>query len=106
MTGISIRRELAQRSSNGITVSLYWEAVGDTLSLEVYDESGDELYAVPATGGAIVKIAARINAVSAISPTMWLCITSLPVKPPGRLQVSRGRYRRNVATEGAWYRWY
>jgi hypothetical protein len=38
------RRELAFRSSNGIEVSLYWEKVGDTLSLEVYDAKSDELF--------------------------------------------------------------
>jgi hypothetical protein len=38
------RRELAHRSSNGIDVSLYWDKVGDTLSLEVYDAKSDEVF--------------------------------------------------------------
>ena len=44
-----MRRELAQRTSNGVTVSLYWDSVGDFLSLEVYDEAQDEYFelAVP-----------------------------------------------------------
>jgi hypothetical protein len=40
------RRELAHRASNGIDVWLYWEIVGDTLSLEVYDSKDDEYYEI------------------------------------------------------------
>jgi hypothetical protein len=43
MAGTS-RRELAHRMNNGISVSLFWEAVGDTLVLEVYDEARDEYF--------------------------------------------------------------
>jgi hypothetical protein len=38
------RRELAHRSSNGIDVSLYWDEIGDMLSLEVYAAKSDELF--------------------------------------------------------------
>ena len=38
------RRELAHRVSDGIEVALYWDTIGDTLSLEVYDAQSDELY--------------------------------------------------------------
>ena len=38
------RRELAHRVSDGIEVALYWEKVGDTLSLEVYDAKTDEFF--------------------------------------------------------------
>jgi hypothetical protein len=38
------RRELAHRSSNGIDVSLFWDAVGDVLTLEVYDASTEEYF--------------------------------------------------------------
>jgi len=37
------RRELAIRVADGISVSLFWETVGDTLTLEVFDR-GQELY--------------------------------------------------------------
>jgi hypothetical protein len=40
------RRELAHRASNGIEVSLYWDKVGDTLSLEVYDAKLDESFEI------------------------------------------------------------
>jgi hypothetical protein len=40
------RRELAHRASNGIEVSLFWDKVGDTLSLEVYDAKSDEFFGV------------------------------------------------------------
>jgi hypothetical protein len=36
------RRELAHRAANGIDVSLYWEEVGDTLTVEVFDAKGDD----------------------------------------------------------------
>jgi hypothetical protein len=38
------RRELAQRVSNGVNVSLYWRQVGNELTLEVYDERLDERF--------------------------------------------------------------
>jgi hypothetical protein len=38
------RRELAHRVNNGIEVSLYWDKVGDTLTLEVYDAKLDEYF--------------------------------------------------------------
>lgn len=38
------RRELAHRASNGIKVWLYWDKVGDTLSLEVFDAKLDEYF--------------------------------------------------------------
>jgi hypothetical protein len=44
MSGSTVRRELAHRVSNGVSVSLYWDSVGDTLSLEVYDETCDEYF--------------------------------------------------------------
>jgi hypothetical protein len=40
------RRELAHRLSDGIEVALYWDTVGDTLSLEVYDARTDEFYEI------------------------------------------------------------
>jgi hypothetical protein len=46
MSESTIRRELAHRSSNGVSVWLYWEKVGDTLSLEVYDERSEEFFQV------------------------------------------------------------
>lgn len=39
------RRELAHRRSNGIDVSLFWDKVGDLLSLEVYDVKSNEFFA-------------------------------------------------------------
>jgi hypothetical protein len=44
MSSTTIRRELAQRTTNGVSVSLFWETVGNTLSLEVYDEAADEFF--------------------------------------------------------------
>ena len=38
------RRELAHRVNNGIEVGLYWDKVGDTLTLEVYDAKLDEYF--------------------------------------------------------------
>jgi hypothetical protein len=38
------RRELAHRASNGIDVSLFWDKVGDTLTLEIYDSKTDEYF--------------------------------------------------------------
>jgi hypothetical protein len=40
------RRELAHRASNGIDVSLFWDKVGDTLTLEIYDSKSDEFFEV------------------------------------------------------------
>jgi len=44
MFGTTVRRELAHRVSNGVSVSLFWDSVGDILTLEVYDESCDEYF--------------------------------------------------------------
>ena len=46
MSESTIRRELAHRSTNGVSVWLYWEKVGDTLSLEVYDDASEEFFQV------------------------------------------------------------
>ena len=43
---IVTRRELAHRRANGIDVSLFWDKVGDLLSLEVYDAKTSELFAI------------------------------------------------------------
>jgi hypothetical protein len=40
----TVRRELAHRVDNGISVSLFWDAVGDTLTLVVYDEGTDDYF--------------------------------------------------------------
>jgi hypothetical protein len=40
------RRELAHRTSDGIEVSLYWDKVGDTLTLEVYDAKLEEYFEI------------------------------------------------------------
>ncbi len=42
--GNTTRRELMHRASNGIDVSLFWDAVGDLLTLEVYDTKDDERF--------------------------------------------------------------
>jgi hypothetical protein len=42
--GMHTRRELAHRVNNGIEVWLYWERVGDTLTVEVYDLKLDEYF--------------------------------------------------------------
>jgi hypothetical protein len=42
MIATTTRRELAHRASNGISVSLYWDAVGDMLTLEVRNECDGE----------------------------------------------------------------
>ena len=47
MADVRNRREVAHRQSNGVSVSLVWESVGDTLLLEVYDERGDEYFELP-----------------------------------------------------------
>jgi hypothetical protein len=39
------KRELAFRANDGLNVSLFWTKVGDTLTVEVYDERRDEFYA-------------------------------------------------------------
>ena len=38
------RRELAHRANDGIEVSLYWDKVGDLLTLEVYDVKEDTYF--------------------------------------------------------------
>jgi hypothetical protein len=38
------RRELAHRVTNGLVVALYWDKVGDTLALEVYDPTTEEYF--------------------------------------------------------------
>ena len=43
-TTTSKRRELAYRCSNGIEVWLYWEKVGDMLTLEVYDSTSETYF--------------------------------------------------------------
>jgi hypothetical protein len=40
------RRELAHRVRDGVEVSLFWDHVGDTLTLEVYDTRSDEYFEV------------------------------------------------------------
>jgi hypothetical protein len=45
---ITPRRELAHRTNDGIDVWLYWEKVGDTLIVEVYDQKLDEYYELEA----------------------------------------------------------
>jgi len=42
MSATTVRRELAHRVSKGVSVSLFWDSVGDRLALEVYDETTDE----------------------------------------------------------------
>ena len=44
MSATAVRRELAHRVSNGVSVSLFWDSVGDRLNLEVYDETTDEYF--------------------------------------------------------------
>ena len=39
-------RELAHRVNGGIEVSLFWDKVGDVLSLEVYDAKTEEHFAL------------------------------------------------------------
>ena len=43
------RRELAERSNNGVHVSLLWSSVDDTLTVAVRDEAGEsfELVCAP-----------------------------------------------------------
>ena len=38
------RHELAHRANDGIEVWLYWERVGDTLTLELYDARDEEYF--------------------------------------------------------------
>ena len=42
MSATSHKRELAYRVNDGISVSLFWTAVGEILTLEVYDERSGE----------------------------------------------------------------
>jgi len=44
MAPSSHKRELAHRASNGVSVWLFWAQVGDTLTVEVYDERQDEFF--------------------------------------------------------------
>jgi hypothetical protein len=44
MSATTVRRELAHRASNGVSVSLFWDSDGDRLALEVYDEIADECF--------------------------------------------------------------
>ena len=44
MADTTVRRELAHRADNGISLSLFWDAVRDTLTLAVYDEGADEYF--------------------------------------------------------------
>ena len=44
--GTTTRMELAYRANDGIEVWLYWEKVGDQLTLELYDAKDDEFFAV------------------------------------------------------------
>jgi hypothetical protein len=44
MTASTDKRELAYRSNHGVSVSLFWDAVGDTLTLEVYDEGNEDYF--------------------------------------------------------------
>jgi hypothetical protein len=44
MSQTTTKRELALRLNDGIHVSLFWNTIGDVLTLEVYDERCDELY--------------------------------------------------------------
>jgi len=46
MAATTDRRELAQRTTNGVSVALFWESVGDTLLLEVHDEAADDYFAL------------------------------------------------------------
>jgi hypothetical protein len=43
-TAALTRRELAHRESDGIAVTLFWNAVGDTLTLEVNDARSCERF--------------------------------------------------------------
>jgi hypothetical protein len=45
---MTTRRELAHRTNDGIEVWLYWEKVGDTLTVEVYDQKLDEYHQLDA----------------------------------------------------------
>ena len=44
MAATDIRRELAHRASDGVSISLYWEAVADALVLTVLDERSGEYF--------------------------------------------------------------
>lgn len=41
------KRELAHRASDGVSVSLFWESVGDSILIEVYDERGGDYFELP-----------------------------------------------------------
>lgn len=44
MSHMTTKRELAFRVNDGLNVSLFWTKVGDSLTLEVYDDRRDEFY--------------------------------------------------------------
>jgi hypothetical protein len=44
------KRELAHRVSDGVSVSLFWEPVGDSILIEVYDERGGDYFELPVPG--------------------------------------------------------
>ena len=46
MAATTTRRELAHRAGDGIDVWLFWDKVGDVLTLELYDAKDDELFAL------------------------------------------------------------
>jgi hypothetical protein len=41
------KRELAHRVNDGVSVSLFWESVGDSILIEVYDERGGDYFELP-----------------------------------------------------------
>jgi hypothetical protein len=43
-TPIRARRELAQRESDGIEVTLFWHPTSDTLTVEVFDRGTDAFF--------------------------------------------------------------
>jgi hypothetical protein len=46
MTTTTDKRELAFRENHGVSVSLFWNAVGDSLTLEVHDEGNDDFFVI------------------------------------------------------------
>jgi hypothetical protein len=44
MSANTVRKELAHRCTDGVNVWLFWDSVGDTLTLEVYDGRTDEFF--------------------------------------------------------------
>jgi hypothetical protein len=41
------KRELAHRAGDGVSVSLFWESIGDSILIEVYDERGGDYFELP-----------------------------------------------------------